>query len=123
MNSEDLYQKALELESNGEDKLALSTYKEITKNSDDPRHFIAFGVCLQKLGHWKQSITTLEKGILLKPHYCEGDARLFLAKAYLHSGKKSLAIKQWEHVAKMQPEYPSYESVQNEANKMLAQHA
>lgn len=123
MNSEDLYQKAITLESKGDLSSAISTYKEITKISTDPRHLIAFGVCLQKLGHWKQSIVPLEKEISLKPHYGEPDARLFLAKAYINSGKKSLAIKQWQHVVKMQPEYPSYESVQNEAKKMLAEHA
>lgn len=123
MNSEELYKKAMELESKGEHKSAISAYKEIVNKSNDPRHFIAFGVCLQKCGHWQQSIEVLEKGIALKPHYCEGDARLFLAKALFKSGKKGLAIKQWQHVSKMQPEYPSYESVQNEAKKMLAQNA
>lgn len=123
MDGEELYKKAMELESRGEHKTAISTYEEIIKKSNDPRHFIAFGVCLQKCGHWKQSIEALEKGISLKPHYCEGDARLFLAKALFKSGKKGRAIKQWQHVSRMQSEYPSYESVQNEARKMLAQHA
>jgi tetratricopeptide (TPR) repeat protein len=123
MDSEKLYWKAEELCSKGKHSSAVSIYKEITKHSDDPRYFIAFGVCLKNLGHWKQSIAQLEKGISLKPHYCEGDARLFLADAYLKAGKKSHAIAQWRHVSKMEPEYPSYESVQNEAKKMLEQHA
>lgn len=122
-NSETLYQKAIKLDSKGEYQQALTVYKQIARTSSDPRHLIAYGVCLQRLGHWKQSIAALEKGLALKPHYCEGDARLFLAKAYIKSGKKSLAIRQWQHVTRMQPEYPSYDSVQDEARKMLSQHA
>lgn len=123
MNSEELYQSAMRLDSKGDYQGSISIYKELAKTSNDPRHLIAYGVCLQRLGHWKQSIIPLEKGISLRPRYCEGDARLFLAKAYFNSGKKRLAIKQWQHVAEMQPEYPSYESVQNEAKKMLSEHA
>ncbi|WPP45814.1 hypothetical protein [Pseudomonas sp. AN-1] len=91
MNSEQLYQNAMQLDSKGEYQRSISIYKELAKISNDPRHLIAYGVCLQRLGHWKQSIAPLEKGISLRPYYCEGDARLFLAKAFFNSGKKKLA--------------------------------
>ncbi|MGI0118294.1 tetratricopeptide repeat protein [Zooshikella sp. RANM57] len=123
MDSEQLYKQATAFEAKKDFASALPIYKQITSNSDDPRFFIAFGRCLQKLGHWKQSVAPLEKGIALKPHYCEGDARLFLAESYLKIGKTKQAIAQWHHVAKMKPEYPSYEAVPKEAKKMLAQYA
>jgi len=85
---ESLYKQALELEGKGEHPEALTIYSELIKTKDDPRFFIAYGICLQKLGHLEQSINQLEKGISLKPHYCEGDARLFLAESYLKANKK-----------------------------------
>ena len=123
MNQEALYKKAIELESNGKPHEALSIYADLTKESKDPRFFIAYGICLQKLGHIERSIKELEKGLSLKPHYCEGDTRLFLAESYVKASKLKKAIEQWEIVEKMEPEYPSYEHVPNEAKKMLAKYA
>ena len=119
MESEKLYKDALSLEQEGQFKEALTVYKKLVKIKTDSRYLIAYGICLQKLGYWKQSIPMLEKGISLKPHYCEGDARLFLATSYIESGKKSKAIQQWRLDSKMKPEYPSYEHVPKEAQKML----
>lgn len=122
MDSENLYQQACAYEEKNDFTSALSIYKQIILSSEDPRYFIAYGVCLQKLGHWKQSVPPLEKGIALKPDYCEGDARLCLAESYLKIGKTKQAIAQWKYVAKMEPTYPSYEVVPNEAKKMLAKY-
>ncbi len=120
MKSELLFDQIQALEQQGNYQEAVKQYKRLVSNSEDPRYFIAYGVCLQKLQHWEQSARLLEKGIALKPHYCEGDARLFLAESYLKSGHVKKAIRQWKRVEKMEPEYPGYQQVQNEAKKMLA---
>ena len=121
MDTERLYREASELDHSGNHGAAVKLYKQLAVDSDDPRHFIAYGVCLQRLGHWTESVKQLEHGITLKPHYCEGDARLFLAESLLKAGRKKDAITQWKLVADMEPEYPSYEAVPNEAKKRLAQ--
>ena len=123
MDIEDRYKEALSLVEKGEHNKALLIYRELIKESDDPRFYIAYGTCLQELGHLEESINQLEKGIALKPHYCEGDARLFLATSYLKAGQKNKAIEQWKIVEKMEPEYPSYEEVPNEAKRMLEKYA
>ncbi|MEJ2407294.1 MAG: hypothetical protein P8171_24055 [Candidatus Thiodiazotropha sp.] len=123
MDAESLYKQAIDLEEKGKLPEALTIYSELTKVKEDPRFFIAYGVCLQKLGHWEQSVKELEKGISLKPHYCQGDARLFLAESYVRINKIKKAIEQWKIVVNMKPEYPSYEHVPNEAKKMLAKYA
>ena len=123
MDAEALYKEARVLEQQGKHSKALIIYSKLTKAFTDPRFFIAYGVCLQKLGHWEQSVRQLEKGISLKPHYCEGDARLFLAESYLKIGKMQKAIEQWRIVERMEPEYPSYEHVPNEAKQMLAKYS
>lgn len=123
MNNETLYAQACALEADGKHGDAVVIYKQLSKCSVDPRVHIAYGVCLQRLGHWQESVKHLQHGIDLKPHYCEGDARLFLAESLLHTGQKSLAIQQWRLVSSMQPEYPSYGAVPDEAKKMLKKHA
>ena len=123
MNTQVTYTQAQELEAAGKHGEAAAIYKELVKLSEDPRIFIAYGACLQRLGHWQESIKNLQRGIDLKPHYCEGDARLFLAESLLQVGKKKEAIQQWKFVASMQPEYPRYEAVPNEAKKRLAESA
>ena len=123
MSAEDMYKQALALEEDGDPSGAVSIYNKLIKLKEDPRFHIAFGACLQKLKHWEQSIAHLEKGIALKPDYCEGDARLLLAESYLNAGRKKNAIEQWKIVAEIEPEYPSYEEVPNEAKRLLAKHA
>jgi len=120
MNTEILYTQALALEQKGDYSKTAAQYKYLVTEKEDPKYYIAYGVCLQKLKHWKQSIKMLEKGISLKPHYAEGDARLFLATSYIKSGETKKAIRQWRIAEKMDPEYPSYENIQNEAKNMLA---
>tara|TARA_B100000745_G_scaffold296180_1_gene241211 strand:+ start:1086 stop:1475 length:390 start_codon:yes stop_codon:yes gene_type:complete len=112
--------KANNLENDGYYSEAIKVYSELVKYSNDPRHWIAYGGCLQKLKHWKQSVIALEKGIALKPHYCEGDARLLLADSYMMVGDKNKAIAQWKICSEMEPEYPSYEQVMEIAKKNLA---
>jgi tetratricopeptide (TPR) repeat protein len=121
MDSETIYRNALALEEEGKHNDAVILYKELTASSTDPRFHIAFGVCLQRLGHWEESIKHLAHGIELKPHYCEGDARLFLAESLLKSGHKKQAIAQWTIVAAMEPEYPSYQWVPDEAKRGCSQ--
>ena len=123
MKPEELYQQALSFEDRNQYSKAVSVYKQLVSEENDSRYYIAYGVCLQKLSHWKQSVEMLEKGIKLNPSYCEGDARLFLAESYLNAGNKKKAIEQWRIVEKMEPEYPSYEKVPNEAKRMLEKHA
>ena len=122
MSTEGSYAKAQELQAQGEHGQAAAIYKELVAQSKDPRFSIAYGVCLQHLGHWQESAKQLQHGIDLKPHYCEGDARLFLAESLLQLGLKKKAIEQWKLVAAMEPEYPSYEAVPNEAKKKLGEH-
>jgi tetratricopeptide (TPR) repeat protein len=123
MSAQATYTKAKELEAGGKHGEAAGIYKELVKLSEDPRFFIAYGAGLQRLGHWQESSKNLRRGIDLKPHYCEGDARLLLAESLHQMGKKKEAIQQWKLVAAMQPEYPSYEAVPNEAKKRLAESA
>jgi len=123
MDSEDLYKKCLALEAAGEHQNAVPLYKKLTRGSEEPRFHIAFGGCLQHLGHWQESLGHFQHGIALKPHYCEGNVRLMLATSFLKVGLKKRAIEQWKIVAAMTPEYPSYEAVPNEAKKMLVQYA
>ena len=123
MSTEAEYAKAQEFQAHGQHGEAAAIYKELVKHSEDPRFYIAYGVCLQHLGHWQESAKHLQRGIELKPHYCEGDARLFLAESLLKLGLKRKAVEQWKLVAAMEPEYPSYEAVPNEAKRRLSEHA
>jgi tetratricopeptide (TPR) repeat protein len=113
------FNKAIKLQQQKKYTEALILYKIITQNTDDPRYYISYGVCLQKLAHWKQSIIQLKKGIELKPHYGYGDALLFLAESYLKINEKNKAIELWQIAKELEPMYPSYDYVKNEANKML----
>lgn len=122
MSAESMYKRAQELQAAGKHGEAATVYKELVKQSEDPRYYFAYGVCLQHLSHWQESEKNLQHGIDLKPHYCEGDARLFLAESFLQTGQKKKALEQWKLVAATEPEYPSYEAVPNEAKKKLADH-
>lgn len=122
MDAEATYVEATELEAAGKHVQAVALYRRLVAQSEDPRFCIAFGVCLQHLGHWQESVRQLQRGIALKPRYGEGDARLFLAESLLKAGRKKAAIEQWKLVAAREPEYPSYEALPDEARRRLAEH-
>lgn len=117
------YKKAIELDNEGKYSEALVTYKNISNNSADPRYWMAYGYCLQKLCHWEQSINAFEKAIELKPHYCLPDTTLSLGISYINSGQKADALKQWRSCLNMKPEYPSYDSVQTKAKQLLEKYS
>jgi Flp pilus assembly protein TadD len=117
------FKKASELAEAGDLSAALKEYRQaVNLAPDDARHWIGLGVCLNELRHWTEAIKALRKGIELKPHYAEADARLFLAEALLADGQKSEAIKQWKIVEEMEPNYPSDDLPMEEARKNLAKH-
>jgi Tfp pilus assembly protein PilF len=103
---------------------ATKAYKQaIQCDPKDSRPRIAMGRLLTSTGHLKEAIIELQKGIELKPHYCEADARLFLAAAYEKANDLSKAKEQWKIVEEMEPSYPSYEKPMREARKKLREHA
>jgi tetratricopeptide (TPR) repeat protein len=116
------FQEALELDGAGKFAAAVTILKNLAADCEDPRVFAAYGFCLQHLKHWKESIPVFERALALKPHYCEGEARLMLADSLFEAGRKKEAIAQWRLVAKREPEYPSYERVPDEAKAMLAKY-
>ena len=123
MNMETHYARAHELQAQGRHGDAAAIYKALVDQAEDPRFCIAYGECLQHLGHWRQSAKFLQRGIDLKPACCEGDARLMLAESLLHLGLKDKAIAQWRIVAAMPPAYPSHEAVPDEARRKLREHS
>jgi tetratricopeptide (TPR) repeat protein len=119
-----LFNKARELADFGQTEAATKAYHELCVSfPGNSRFFIGFGLLLQSLGHWEQSIEKFSRGLELRPHYCEGDTRLMLAESYLKSGQKTMALEQWRIVAAMSPQYPSYDAVPNEAKRRLEEHA
>lgn len=120
---DDDFEKAVELDARGRHGEAVRIYASLAGHSTDARVFMAYGRCLQSLGHWAQSIAQLQRAIALKPAYCEGDTRLALATALMRVGNKTQAIEQWELVASMPAEYPSYGAVPSAAKAALAEHA
>jgi len=100
---------------------ALTAYRRAVKVAEaDPRVQIGLGVCLMKLRHWDGAIRALTRGIELKPHYAEADARLFLAESLFAAGDKRKAIEQWKIAEGMPSTYPSHEQPMDEARRQLA---
>ena len=93
------YRAAIELADSGQSGAAVSAYKALCSKYSDARYFIAFGRLLQSLGHWDQSIAQFLRGLELKPHYCEGDARLMLAESYIKA--KQRRPKPWSNGASL----------------------
>ena len=89
----------------------------------DPRYWIGLGVSLLKLHHWEEAVRALIRGIELKPHYAEADARMFLADAFAELGDIKSAEKQWQIVVSMTPTYPSHEAPMKDARRLLEKHA
>jgi predicted Zn-dependent protease len=101
---------------------AIKSYRKATEcDPTDPRPRLCLGTLLLKLGHLEEGIAELERGIALKPHYGEADARLSLADAYAKDGRMAKARAQWEVVAGMRPSYPSGDEPVNEARRRLGQ--
>ena len=65
MDPETLYREAMALDAADEYGRSALLYKKLVANSEDPRHFVAYGVCLPRLGHWKESVAPLERGVEL----------------------------------------------------------
>jgi tetratricopeptide (TPR) repeat protein len=115
-----LFHAAHELQHRGDYAGALQSYKEaIRLDGQDPRFHISLGTCLLALRHWPEAVKALKRGLDLKPHYAEADARLWLAEAYEGNGEKKKAEEQLKTVAAMSPSYPSYDAPINEAKQKL----
>lgn len=121
MNSDinSILSSARQHEERGEFAKALPHYSHLVEVSDDPRFMIAYGICLQKLGHWKESIAHLQRGIECHPKYGEGDALLHLAEAFVQTGNIPKAQEQWHKILALGPQYPSYHDVTDEAQRLL----
>lgn len=70
---------------------------------------------------WSEAVKALQRGVDLKPHYGEADARLFLGEALLASGDRSRAREQFERVVRMEPSYPSHNRPMEAARRKLAE--
>ncbi|MBR1219262.1 tetratricopeptide repeat protein [Bradyrhizobium sp. U87765 SZCCT0131] len=115
------FRRGCDLQAAGDRPAAITHYRTaIDLDATDPRFWIAFGQCLSELHHWDEAIRALTRGIALKPHYCEADARLMLAEALYGAGRLRDARTQWDIVSRMQPEYPSYDLPMQEARQRLA---
>jgi tetratricopeptide (TPR) repeat protein len=102
---------------------AIKSYRQaIQCDPNDPRPRIALGRLLTFERHLKEAIAELRKGIELKPHYGEVDARLFLAEAYEKANDIPKAREQWKIVSEAAPSYPSYDKPMREALEKLKEY-
>jgi tetratricopeptide (TPR) repeat protein len=118
-NSENEYWRILQLMDDGNLSEAASRFAALIVGATDARFHAAYGICLQKLGRWTDSIPEFEAALALKPAYCEADWRNMLAQSYLQDGQKRPAINQWRIVAGMEPSYPSRDFPIEDAKRML----
>ena len=101
-------------------KAACDAYESaINLDATDPRPHIALGWLLSQLGRYNSAVEYLQKGIALKPHYCEADANNMLAETYERQNQIEKAVELWRRVAAMQPTYPSYDIPIQEAVRKL----
>lgn len=89
---------------------------------DDPRPLIGLGQILGLLGKYDEAVPLFEKGLALKPHYAEADARLMLAEAHEQLGQVDKAAALWRQVICMKSMYPSFDEPMEEAMRKLAEH-
>ena len=116
------FAEALRLEEQGDLPRALASFRRAVELDDtDPRYWISLGVCLSKLRHWSEAAKALTRGIDLKPHDAEADARLLLAEALAGGGELNRAREQYRMDASMEPSYPSYDKPMLAAKKRLAE--
>jgi tetratricopeptide (TPR) repeat protein len=114
------FNEAVRLQGEGDMPKALVCFRRAASlDSSDARYEIALGVCLLQLRHWDEAVKALSRGIELKPHYAEADARLYLAEALTNAGDLARAQEQLKLVASMEPSYPSYDKPMAEAKKRL----
>lgn len=116
------YREALNLDEAGDLEAAAAKFAALIAGATDARFHSAYGICLQKLGHWSKSITQFEKAIALKPSYCEADWRNMLATSYVKAGQPFRAKEQWCIVSTMEPTYPSHDWPIDEAKRMLKEY-
>jgi tetratricopeptide (TPR) repeat protein len=88
----------------------------------DPRPLVGLGWTLRVLGKYKEAVPFFEKGLELKPHYGEADARFMLAEVYEQLGQINDAATLWRQIIGMDSMYPSYDQPMEEAKKKLAEH-
>lgn len=86
------------------------------------RHPTSLGIILMQKHEYPASIEMLRKGILLKPHYGEADAHLFLAEALVANGQTEEACRECQLVLTIEPMYPSYKKPHREARRLLKKH-
>lgn len=112
------------LEGLADNQQAAKAYRQaIQCDPKDPRPRISLGRLLACMGRPEEAIAELQRGVELKPHYGEPDARLFLAEAYEKANDLPKAMEQWGIVERMEPSYPSYDEPMQEARKKLQQYA
>jgi Tfp pilus assembly protein PilF len=63
MQAEELFQQAHDYEARGNHSKAAAIYKQLVAATSDARFHVAYGACLQHLGHWEQSVAQLERGL------------------------------------------------------------
>jgi len=120
-DAEAAFQEGTRLEQEGDVPAAVANFRRAVELDDtDARYWVNLGAALSKLRHWPQAVEALTRGVALKPHYTEADARLFLAEALKSNGSARLAREQLEIVASMEPSYPSYGEPIEEAKRQLA---
>ena len=106
----------------GDHAAAIQHLKRATElDGADARCWISLGASLIQLRHWAQAVAALRRGVDLRPHYAEADARLMLADALIGAGQHVAARAQLELVASMQPFYPSYDRPIIEARRRLSE--
>ena len=116
-----VFEEAVQLQGDGDLPKALVCFLHaVDLDASDSRYWLSLGVCLLRLRHWNEAAMALSRGIELKPHYAEADARLFLAEALSNAGEIARAREQLLVVASMEPSYPSYDKPMLEARKLLA---
>ncbi|MGL4325484.1 MAG: tetratricopeptide repeat protein [Beijerinckiaceae bacterium] len=118
-NDEAEYWRILTLQESGKFSEAAPRLAALIAKASDARFHAAYGICLQQLGRWRESIVQFENALALKPAYCEADWRNMLAQSYLKAGQKGRAVAQWRIVAQMEPCYPSRDFPIDEAKRML----
>jgi tetratricopeptide (TPR) repeat protein len=117
------YRQILTLMEEGKFSAAAPRLAVLIAGANDARYYSTYGICLQKLGRWSESIPHFKKALDLKPAYCEADWRNMLAQSYIHDGQMLRAIEQWRIVAAMEPTYPSRDAPIDEATRLLETHA